>query len=92
MAMCFLAEGISSGLFVEIRAVVIGVHMVGATSGVKRLILVSFQVGNRRVGPNSNQPCLSTTSFQNRQDCGTRNREIERQGFPLRLSLCPAAR
>ena len=22
------------------------------------------------------------TSFQNRPDCGTRNREIERQGFP----------
>ena len=40
MAMCFLAEGISSGLFVEIRLVVIGVHLVGANSGVERDSLV----------------------------------------------------
>ena len=30
------------------------------------------------------------TSFQNQQDCGTRYRERERQGFLLWLSLCPA--
>ena len=40
MAMCFLAEGISSGLFVEIRIVVIGVHMAGANSGIERVSLV----------------------------------------------------
>ena len=41
MAMCFPAEGISSGLLMEIRVVVIGLAMVGATSGIERLILVS---------------------------------------------------
>ena len=45
----------------EKRVVVIGVHLVGAMSGVERDSLVSFEVGNCRVGPTLNQPCLVTT-------------------------------